>query len=529
MLDSKHLLTDEQMLQFITKGYLVLKNDLPHQLHNSIMNQIYYVLHEEGNPGNNILPRVPDIQQLFDTPVVKGALTSVLGSDYYMHPHRHCHYNRPGNQTPGGGTWHKDGYWSSFRSHRPWWAMIFYYTHDITEDLGPTAIMPGTQYYEKFLDERGETLLPTGKAGTMVLVHFDLWHKASLNVSDLDRYMLKFQFLRLSAPEFPSWNHQSKEMIVPEGTPAIHMNLWQDVWDWLRGDKHTAKQNSMNINDERLLALQQDLEAEDSTVRERAADDLGRIGIAAASCAPQLGVLLNDPVETTALNAAYALGQLGIKGIEVLIGHLKEGSSLVAERAAYGLQGAGMEAIPALLHVMKHEDEKRRALAVFVLGMIGYPEGEAISSLISCLQDESDWVRRNAVEALGMVRNPGEEVVSALANVLEESLLCEICETDEASETKDMQSKNAYVTMQHYISNKIGYTAALSLLRKGKTGDPMKVVRSLQQALYSKDRYVRAYAAEALTHLRTDEAIEIMIRYYRSSRWCQDTSKASTF
>ncbi|MNI41679.1 hypothetical protein D3C73_959390 [compost metagenome] len=104
---------------------------------------------------------------------------------------------------------------------------------------------------------------------------------------------------------------------------------------------------------------------------------------------------------------------------------------------------------------------------------------------------------------------------------MEESLLSE---TNASSE-----SKNLYVSKQNYISNKIGYTAALSLLRTGKTGDAKQVVRSLQKALYSKDRYVRAYAAEALTHLRTDEAVDIMIQYYRSSRWCQDTSKASTF
>ena len=97
MLDTNYLLTDEQMMQFITKGYLVLQNDMPDQLHQSIMNQINHVMHNEGNPGNNILPRVPDIQQLFDTPIVKGALSSVLGPDYYMHPHRHCHYNQPGN------------------------------------------------------------------------------------------------------------------------------------------------------------------------------------------------------------------------------------------------------------------------------------------------------------------------------------------------------------------------------------------------------------------------------------------------
>lgn len=90
--------------------------------------------------------------------------------------------------------------------------MIFYYMQDITEEMGPTAIMPGTAYYDKFVGDQGETILPTGKAGTMVLVHFDLWHKASLNVSGMDRYMLKFQFVRLRAPESPSWNHLGTEM-----------------------------------------------------------------------------------------------------------------------------------------------------------------------------------------------------------------------------------------------------------------------------------------------------------------------------
>ncbi len=58
-MDTKYLLTDEQMTQFITKGYLVLQNDLSQQLHENVMKRIYNVIHEEGNPGNNILPRVP--------------------------------------------------------------------------------------------------------------------------------------------------------------------------------------------------------------------------------------------------------------------------------------------------------------------------------------------------------------------------------------------------------------------------------------------------------------------------------------
>ncbi|RAP77135.1 HEAT repeat domain-containing protein [Paenibacillus montanisoli] len=519
MLDSKYLLTDEQMMHFIAKGYVVLQNVLPAQLHKSVMEKVHRVFHEEGNPGNNVLPRIPEIQQFFDTPMIRGALTSVLGPDYYMHPHRHCHYNQPGNQAPGGGQWHKDGYWSSMRSHRPWWAMIFYYTQDVTEELGPTAIMPGTQYYEKFIGDRGETLLPTGKAGTAVLVHFDLWHKASLNISGLDRYMLKFQFVRLSAPDRPTWNHRSKDMVVPQGTPFVHRNLWRDVWDWLRGEEAESRSGAP-VSGAQLLKLQGELKSNDESVRAAAADEAGLLGEAAASLAPELGQLLND-VETTALNAAYALGHIGLSGIEELVQHILEGTTQVSERAAYGLQASGVKAIPALQNVLEHADEKRRALAAFVLGMIGSTDNGAVSSLIASSSDESEWVRRNAIEALGMIRNAGEEGCLALSKELVDSL---------SSETRDSSERNdMYVTKQNYIVNKLGYTAAISLLRTGKQFGAGQVVSALEQSLNSEDRYVRAYASEALTHLRTPEAVDALIRFYRTARWCPDTHKASTF
>jgi HEAT repeat protein len=519
MLDAKYLLTDEQMIQFITKGYVVLQNDLPQEFHQDVMKKIHKVLQEEGNPGNNILPRVPEIQKFFETPAVNGALTSILGADYYMQPHRHCHYNQPGNQTPGGGQWHKDGFWSSMRSHRPWWAMIFYYTQDITEEMGPTAIMPGTQYYEKFIGEKGETFLPTGKAGTMVLVHFDLWHRASLNRSTIDRFMLKFQFVRLSAPKYPTWNHTKKNFALPKGIPALHENLYRDVWGWLHGEVTNTKDN-LPVDDSRLLQLGNDLSSEEAVIRGRAADELGFVGGAADRYAQALGNLLNDSVEAVALNAAYALGYMGPKGTDELLKQLQEGTNLVAMRAAYGLQGAGLISVPGLIKTLSHSEEKRRALAAFVLGMYGTTASEAVPSLIAILEDKSEWARRNVIEALGMIVHPADLVVPALANALETSV------EQEADAENPIE---IYESNQNYIINKVGYTASLSLLRAGREGDPGIVVRALKKALSSKDRYVRAYAFEALSHLRTDEAMEVLILYFRSSRWCPDTHKASMF
>jgi hypothetical protein len=100
-----------------------------------------------------------------------------------------------------------------------------------------------------------------------------------------------------------------------------------------------------------------------------------------------------------------------------------------------------------------------------------------------------------------------------------------------SNETTDAQigSANAYSPNQDYIKNKMGYTAALSLLRVGKHGDIGEVVKVLELALNSNDRYERAYAFEALSSIRTGEAVDVLIRYYRTARWCPDTHKASMF
>ncbi|WP_138750963.1 HEAT repeat domain-containing protein [Paenibacillus sinopodophylli] len=482
------LMTDEQMIQFIREGYLILQNELPNELHQKVMDQIHTVLMEEGNPGNNILPRVPEIRSFFETPVVRGALTGILGPDYYMHPHRHCHYNQPANQNPGGGLWHKDGYWSAMRSHRPWWAMIFYYTQDVTEELGPTVIMPGSQYNESYPGDDKPFLLPTGPAGTMVLVHFDLWHKASLNTSSQDRFMLKFQFARLEAPTAPTWNCENKTFQVATGqADETLLPIWLDVWDWLNGGLA-----------ERTEPLDPKVDDHHESVR--------------------LAGLVEGDLENTALNAAYTLARLGEAGLRELLAILSQGSASASLRAAYGCISAGQRAVTGLIKLLDHPDSEKRSLACFALGMIGSPKEQVEQALIIALSDENIQVQRQAVEALGFIHSTSTGAVSATVQTLVRAL----------SEEQLLQ-QNDYWPHQGYIANKVGYSAALSLLRTGKYGAAAEVIAALTTALDSKDRYVRAYAFEALTYLRTEEAVEVLLRYYRTARWCPDTSKASMF
>ena len=106
---------------------------------------------------------------------------------------------------------HQDSYENdqNVRHHRTRWTMAFYYPQDVSLDMGPTAILPATQYYNssKQAYEREEQPL-CGRAGTVTIVHYDLWHRAMPNASDRDRFMVKFLFTRMGEPQTPSWDHR---------------------------------------------------------------------------------------------------------------------------------------------------------------------------------------------------------------------------------------------------------------------------------------------------------------------------------
>ena len=178
MTDREFLLDDAEVQRFIVDGYLTVHADYSARFHDAIYQQIESVFEQEGNPGNNILPRVPQLQHVFEHPAVKGALTSLLGPGYILNPHRHCHLNPPGRK---GQRWHKDCYVydHNLRHPRFSWLLAFYYPQDTTEDMGPSGVLPGSQMYKSLSDvdpaktqEKAQALC--GPAGTVALVHLTL-------------------------------------------------------------------------------------------------------------------------------------------------------------------------------------------------------------------------------------------------------------------------------------------------------------------------------------------------------------------
>ena len=129
---------------------------------------------KNGNPGNNILDEITALDDIFSQLVFQGAMTSILGPNYIMHPHRHCHYNTPNSR--GQGT-HQDNYEDdeNVRHHRTRWTMAFCYPQDADEEMGPTAIISKSYYYltHEAAHTENEIAL-SGEAGTITILHYDI-------------------------------------------------------------------------------------------------------------------------------------------------------------------------------------------------------------------------------------------------------------------------------------------------------------------------------------------------------------------
>ncbi|MDA0746640.1 MAG: HEAT repeat domain-containing protein [bacterium] len=480
MANKEHLLTDDQIQKFILYGYHIVQTSDVGSLHETIYNQLESVYETEGNMGNNILPRIPEIRQVFEHPAVSGALTSLLGPGYVMNPHRHGHLNPAGGK---GQSWHKDCYVfdHNIRHPRFHWVLAFYYPQDTTADMGASGVMPGMHAYKTISSAdpqqaREEELPICGKAGTVALIHFDAWHRATPNISNKKRYMLKFQFARTKEPKAPTWNHKSAAWTPPETDPIPGAS--QDVWNWLCG-RTTAEKPSGNGRSKptSLEKHRAELAHEDETIR---------------------------------LNAAYALAAAGQDGIPLLTEAMQEetlaaldettaktpdnahGTNPTAGVAAQALSVIGTPAVPALLNLLNHEHWWVRAMAVDVLTKMGSNAHEAARCLVDCTADEHWWVRRNAIEALGVLEAAGEDAISSVTHAL------------------------------HDPDYRVRRNAALTLAKIGRPAAP--AVSALVDNLEDEDRYNRFYVALALRRINTPEAQNALLDNLFASRWCPITT-----
>ena len=506
MTNSDFALDAASRAQFVRDGHLVVRTGLPQEFHRQVHARIEEVFDRDGNEGNNILPRVPELQQVYDDPAVAGALQGLLGPGYIMNPHRHCHLNPAGGK---GQSWHKDCYVFDHNVRHPRfrWVLALYYPQDTTADMGPTGVLPGQQWYRTISDadptkaaEREEALV--GAAGTVSIVHFDAWHRATANHSDRKRYMLKFQFARRTEP-------------VANG--AAGATEWEengavcdDVFHWLAGDATATAGRGDSIG-----KAVDALRSGTPTERARAADVIACSGVAGDAVA-ELTAALTDDSEAVRLNVTYALAAAGDAGLPALAQDLRReaqaaeplataktpdnahGTNPTAPVASHALATApGGPSVAADLLDDGHW--LVRAMAVDALANMGAAAAGLADRLEHSARDEHWWVRRNAMEALGRVAELSDAALDRVT---------------------------AGIDDEDY---RVRRNAAIAL--RGTQRVTEGTVPALARMLDDDNRYNRFYAAEALRNVApiAAQAQQVLLDYLFTSRWCPLTHEQDKY
>ena len=166
------------------------------------------------------------------------------------------------------------------RHHFPRWIICFYYPHATVENMGPTGVLPGSQYLqigrhadsspsslleqpfsgnEPDLAERDRLLAASAAAldpeleehkvseyceygGTVFVLHFGMLHRACRSMPGaIWRNMFKLQFFRSTAPTNCSWATTQRG---PDPDPFRHTGaspeqkaVWDASWFWMRGGR----------------------------------------------------------------------------------------------------------------------------------------------------------------------------------------------------------------------------------------------------------------------------------------------------
>ena len=516
MNDTK-LLTDDQVRQFITNGFLRLTPDVDPSVHVEVEALLRFAMEKEGWYGNNILSRVPKMYKVLNCPVVHGAIESIAGPDYTLHPHRAVHSSTPvedrtveltpeinapamGKGSRAGSGWHQDAQspLSRARHHVPRYLIGFYFPHETPLEMGPTRWQAGSHLYANPVAPNGVVLEPV-PAGSFFLLHFDMVHAGFPNRTGKTRYMVKFVFSRTRHPDSPSWANAATDGQRPPGCiPEYDLKeTWSYLWDWMRGAPAAIPNGSPS---EATLA---NLNGPDQPARLRsiyalAADtDVARLVDALVVHAG------HDKHER--LLARDKTGQPvprdDIRGFP----RCWNERAVVMEDAAYALAACGERAVGPLTELLGHDDPWIQINAVFALGELGPIARGSVPRIADLLDSPVSQVVRQTLDTLGAI---GTDLAPALPRI--ERLL-----TETNLEWQEPQVMRGWVQEDQVRMN--AASALLSAVNAGQDLDDLERIASA--SLGDKNGYVSAIATETLIRIGTPTANADALRFLSERRW----------
>lgn len=234
--------------------------------------------------------------------------------------------------------------------------MAMYYPQHVTIKNGPTQIKIGSQYFAIDPKRYNGELQNTYKSnddkidkkmvceiGTVVIIHYDLVHRATTNESQKNRFMFKFQFNRVEEPVAPSWNCQQIEW--PAADAGLLKPISFHVWNWMTGKQ--CKQ---------IPSFSESVE--------------------------ELKLMLTDESEAKRFYSAYALALQG--KFQPLLQQFNNSEIQYQLSAAYALTACPVtpEFITCLVKLLNTKTDQLQMLAAFVLFELGPHAIAAVPAII---------------------------------------------------------------------------------------------------------------------------------------------------
>lgn len=240
--DCAPTLDDKGVLDFCKTGFLTLEgvvDDDTNRRTNEFVEE-----HNETEP-TEILSEDWFVDGVIKNPRAAGAIRSLLGKDFgvpiLMSNHR-VHTPLPSQE------WHVDG--GAKFGPQVDYLQVFYLPQECTREMGPTELLPGSQFLFSHRDAMKQigsvrgSYYAVAPAGSIIITHYGIWHRRSESSVPSLRNNLKYNYWRRSAPTRdwlmnPDFDLATADYTSPQPT---YRQQFRDAYDtaemyfWLRGE-----------------------------------------------------------------------------------------------------------------------------------------------------------------------------------------------------------------------------------------------------------------------------------------------------
>lgn len=191
-------MTDHDVLEFCRNGYILLNNIVPSETNKRVSD--FLDKHNGVFPGE-ILDEQYFINDVLLNPHLVGFIRSLLGANFAL-PVMMVNHRGVGVKKVNGG-WHQDACSIVDPPMLPY-LQVFYYPQDVSLEMGPTAVVPGTHLIKAneighFGNIRNQ-VFTVAPAGSIFITAYPIWHRATEKTVPAIRNLLKWIYWRTVPP-----------------------------------------------------------------------------------------------------------------------------------------------------------------------------------------------------------------------------------------------------------------------------------------------------------------------------------------